>query len=137
MVRGPFTDCWEWQGATRNGYGVLNIDHVVTYAHRFSYELHCGPLPDGAFVLHACDNRACVNPYHLSCGTQADNMRDMYAKGRGNPQGAKRKLTAEQVRAIRREARAGTNYPAIAERYGISVPAVSMIVTRKRWSHIP
>jgi hypothetical protein len=82
---GPFTDCWLWHGPTDcdEGYGRLYISrHKHIYAHRLSYELHFGPIPDGLDILHGCDNPRCVNPYHLSAGTHQDNMDDMIAKGR-------------------------------------------------------
>lgn len=140
VTPGPFTDCWEWMGALRNGYGVLNVAYKVVYAHRFSYELHFGPLEDGDNILHKCDNRKCCNPYHLFAGTKGDNVRDMYAKGRGKG-GAKKgrkafSLTEEQVREIRHLAANGLRYPALAKQFGISISAISMIVTHKRWSHV-
>lgn len=78
--------CWEWTGGkNRGGYGQLRVDggRNKTPAHRFSYELHVGPIPEGMKVCHSCDNPGCVNPDHLWVGTQADNVHDMMAKGRG------------------------------------------------------
>lgn len=71
--------CWEWTGY-RNNRGYGKIDRA--YAHRTSYEVHVGPIPDGMEVMHSCDNPPCINPRHLSLGTHLDNMRDMARKGR-------------------------------------------------------
>lgn len=141
VTLGPFTDCWEWTGALRNGYGVLNVGGKVVYAHRFSYELHYGPLPDGLCVLHNCpggDNARCCNPYHLYAGTKADNNRDTYAKGRGNTANhtGMRKLTADDVRHIRQQAAQGMHYPALAAQYGVTISNISMIVAGKRWKRV-
>ncbi len=82
--------CWLWtacrqsfQGKTkRPGYGKIGDGSSSRYAHRVSWELHYGPIPEGKDVLHDCDNPGCVRPDHLFLGDQPANMRDAWKKGR-------------------------------------------------------
>jgi|MDSZ01.2.fsa_nt_gb hypothetical protein len=85
------SDCWEWAGPKNHyGYGVLSTggrNGKSVLAHRYSWELHNGPLPigdgyHGTVVRHKCDNRSCVNPEHLEIGSQKDNVADMDKRGR-------------------------------------------------------
>lgn len=73
----PTNGCWEWQGTTRYGYGLIWAAHVggARLAHRMSYELYVKPIPDGLHIDHLCRNRCCINPAHLEPVTQAENNR--------------------------------------------------------------
>lgn len=130
--------CWEWQGARIGGYGKFKINYKQVAAHRFSYELEYGEIPDGLFVCHQCDNRACVRPDHLFLGTPADNVEDAIQKdrwARGERSG-RAKLTTAQVQEIRALREEGVKLQEIADRFGISDSAVQFIVARKNWRHV-
>lgn len=76
-------DCWSWTGyRDANGYGRLTVNHNAVLAHRLSWEIFCGPIPEDKRVLHHCDNPSCVRPDHLFLGTQVDNITDTVMKGR-------------------------------------------------------
>lgn len=131
--------CWNWTGSLAGGgYGQILIDNEPCRLHRLSYEIHRGPIPEGLFVCHHCDNRACFNPAHLFLGTNADNMADMVAKGRQRPaQGeavGTSKLTEADVIAIR--SAVGMTHEQLASRYGISRPQVSNLRRGRGWTHI-
>ena len=142
VKRGPADQCWLWIGTKiRSGYGHIGRGGhhgVKVRAHRASFELHCGPIPAGMWVLHSCDVPLCVNPAHLFLGTHRDNMADMTRKGRavyvrGEKNGSA-KLTAADVLAIRGDKRPGV---VIAENYGVSSTNVSAIRSRHLFMPCP
>lgn len=70
-------ECIEFKGVIGNtGYGQLTLNYKRISAHRYSYMVHVGDVPDGLSILHKCNNKVCINPRHLYAGTQADNMAD-------------------------------------------------------------
>jgi hypothetical protein len=78
--------CWIWTKGKTNGYGDMWADKKHWLAHRYSYTIHKGEIPKGMHILHSCDNRPCVNPSHLSLGTNLENIRDSQKKGRTRPE---------------------------------------------------
>ncbi len=131
-------ECWEWQGARSNGYGVFYCFGRI-YAHRFSFWIHTGVHPGDLGCCHSCDNPSCVNPAHLWLGTQAQNIHDAVSKGRmarGEKQGFS-KLTEAQVLKIRKRYAAGSvTQKRLAKDYGIDRSTVGYIVRRDCWTHI-
>jgi hypothetical protein len=134
--------CKEWQGS-RNKVGWhgqwRNLAGQIELTHRAAWRLFVGDIPDGMFVLHKCDNPACVNPEHLFLGTQKANMHDMWTKGRGKPgvsKGEKHgmsKLTAELVREIRSSKESGV---ALSHRLGVSPTTICDVRKHRIWNHV-
>lgn len=133
--QGPHGDCHEWVGTMKsNGYGTFYFLGQTENAHRVAYFLATGDWPGELCVLHSCDHRPCVNPEHLSLGTQLDNMADKVAKGR-HPHGATSagaKLTAEQAEEIR-QLRGMESQSITAARYGVVQGAISRIQLGKAY----
>lgn len=128
--------CWVWTaGLGSNGYGHFWNGLGPTPAHRMSYMLFIGAIPDGLGVLHKCDNRLCVNPDHFFLGDNADNTADMVSKGRQRKgaQVAASKLDDEQVKLIRSDSRSDRK---VAHDYGVSHTTINDIRSNKIWRHI-
>lgn len=130
--------CWEWKAARAYGYGRIGAGGTygpALMAHRVSWEIHYGAIPEGMNVLHHCDNPACVNPEHLFLGTHADNVADKVRKGRGadRERHGMARLTEAHVLEIRAAVSDGQLLRIVAKRYGISESQVSMIARGLRW----
>lgn len=144
-------ECWNWiAGKSAYGYGQFSIKNKIYGAHRISYIIHNGEIPEddpyhGYCICHKCDNPSCVNPAHLFIGTTKENIQDMVNKGRlrwvipetkGEKNG-QHKLSEEQVREIR-EKYIPYKYSVykLAKEYNVSKSTIGYVVTYKRWQHL-
>lgn len=143
------------------GYPRIRLDDVLYCLHRYVWEKHNGPIPEGLCVMHTCDNRMCINPKHLKVGTLGDNNRDMYAKGRAGLQGKNRediirrvadknrgkpskvkgsrngnsRLVEAQVLEIR-SLGGSVSKAELARRYSVDRKLIHLILLREVWKHV-
>jgi hypothetical protein len=135
--------CWLWAGRTsRGGYGQFvptdrggKRDQPVG-AHRYAWALLHGPIPDGLFVLHQCDNPSCVNPVHLHLGTHEENMAEMATRNRAltganNPAARFSPLQARQVRTLLLR---GVSQQRIAEAFDASLWTIRSLQKRQTYA---
>jgi len=154
--------CWLWDGIEYRGYGKMRLGNKSLFAHRVSYALYKGVIPDGIIVRHTCDTPLCVNPNHLILGTQKDNRQDAVLRGRLNKKPNKRnyergenhwmrrnperilrgeakgnaKLDDERVRAIRVMHAGGMKLREIAPIVNVAKSTVWLVVTGRYWGHV-
>lgn len=123
----------------KGGYVILWARLKNVYAHRVAWETHHGPIPEGQYVLHRCDQPACFDVTHLFLGTKSDNNADRDAKGRGvvpDTRGSRHgmhKLTEAQVIEIYRSTAAGK---LLAAQYGVNPSCISKIRNGLAWRHL-
>jgi hypothetical protein len=143
--------CWTWTGSRQpRGYGTFGVGHKSELAHRIAYRIEHGAVPARLHVLHACDNPPCVRPSHLFIGTQTDNNRDAWTKGRsvlppppkpsqrtrGERMGAA-KITDAQARDIfNRYHAGGVTQQALADEYGLNQRTISKIASGRSYRHL-
>jgi hypothetical protein len=145
------TMCWNWIGTLKGTiplkqYGSITIGSRLNgtrkqmSAHRFSYQVFKGEIPDDMFVCHKCDNPKCINPNHLFLGTRQDNVDDREAKGRNKIQSGenhgKSKLTEEQVLLIRQLKIDGIKRNGIQKQTGISSILIKEVLLYRTWKNI-
>lgn len=127
----PTDGCWIWQGLRNDsGYGIVGTMGKMVTAHRLSWTIHNGPIPQGLNVLHRCDIRACVNPSHLFLGTTQDNVDDKVAKGRqalGEKHGMS-KLSTTDVQQIRLLRSQGVSVRSLSRDFGVSATHIYRVV---------
>lgn len=133
------TSCWEWVASrTSTGYGRIMFNGKNRGAHRVSWIIHNGAIPDEKHVLHICDNPSCVNPKHLFLGTHADNMSDKKNKNRCRPPKGenhpKAKITKQDVKTIRHLYFAERReYGELAKYFSLNPSTVRRICIRASW----
>jgi len=140
VMADPNSGCWLWTGGLdKAGYGKFYYipaeERPIWLAHRAAYRIFVGSIPTGLDIIHSCDVRCCVNPYHLRPGTSRDNMNDMVAKGRGpnfrranNPRA---KLSEAEVKYIR-----GSTLPQkiLGAVFGVGQTQISKIKVGRAWA---
>lgn len=132
--------CWNWNAYCPK-YGrirsIVNGKWKQEGAHRVSWSIHYGEIPDGMCVCHRCDNPKCVNPEHLFIGTHLDNAIDRKRKGRGsNPSGEnahRAKLSREDVENIRKHVSSGKTQAEMSKKYNVCKQTISNIINRNKW----
>jgi hypothetical protein len=137
-------ECWEWTESTyHNGYGRFSDNGRWYLAHRVSYGLNVAPIPRGMVVMHRCNNKKCVNPFHLDVGTHSENTRDALRDGlrteydRRGSSNPKAKLDDEAVKYIRRVIASGeAGRLELARLFGVDPNTISTIVKRQSWKHV-
>lgn len=124
--------CWIWTGYVDYwGYGRFRgFDGKKILTHRFSWEIHNGPIPPGNLVLHRCDVTRCVNPAHLFLGTNSDNCHDRDLKWR-----LSHKLTEEEIRKIRAFGYSVSG-SSLAAMFGVSRSNIDCVRSGKTWRHV-
>lgn len=134
------TGCLFWTGYAYRGRGFFSVNGKPEMAHRVSYRLAKGEIPDGQCIRHTCDTPICVNPDHLLLGTHRDNMTDMKErnrrKGKVATQGSRHgcaKLTDEQAREVLASIETRNQ---LAQRLGVSPSTIKAIRTGRRWKHL-
>jgi hypothetical protein len=136
VKKGGENDCWEWMaGKDKDGYGRFRYGKQKARANKVAWEITNGPIPDGLWVLHTCDNPRCVNINHLYLGTVKENAIDRDSRGRGakGEHVGTSKLLASDVIKIRRLCLEKSRKELSVE-FNTSQTNIFNIINRKSWN---
>lgn len=136
-------ECWEWKGyRNENGYGKM-LAFGEQMAHRVSWIINSGEIPEGIKVLHKCDNPPCVNPEHLFLGTLGDNNKDRHRKGRtvvpdnkGSNHGMSKLKESDVVEILRLHQQGLSNMDIVRKFNKVHKATVYDVIFRRTWSHV-
>ncbi len=133
--------CWDWKGSVQR-YGQMSYDYKKITAHRASWIIHFGEIPEGMYVCHKCDNTKCSNPEHLFLGTAKDNIQDCINKkrikgyARRGEKNSKCKLKEVDVLEIKKLLKTNITQDEIAKKFNVTQVAISKIKCNKNWRSI-
>lgn len=133
--------CWGWgRVLLSNKYAPMNLGNKMVPGHRVSWIIHKGPIPQGLWVLHKCDNPPCTNPDHLFLGRAKDNTQDMIKKGRKiSPRGKDKKntkLNIEKAAEIKRLLKEGYSYKKLSMIFNVSQGTIQNISDGRTWKYV-
>ncbi len=134
--------CWNWKKYKNSlGYGIINVKGKIHLAHRISWQIFKGEIPESLLICHTCDNPSCINPNHLWMGTNKENQEDMFKKNRSRhvrgDDHSSSKLDSEKVKKIRSLSKP-RYYTAkrLAEEFKVSEVTIHNIIYGRTWRHL-